>query len=254
MKIRKVRNSFVTIVDQKLTRDDRLSWKARGIFFYLWSQADNWDFNATEVSRHATDGRKSLDTGLDELERFGYLKRERKRNKLGQLTTSDWQLSDLPVEAWIKDRAKPIPENRKLDQPISGFPNLDNPNLENGEQSKHQEKITSNVSKGSSSSNYINIYFKQIRQKPTKEQFDRLDFLAKKFKDPLAVRLILQSALDAANPSVRYAEICLQRYIRQGKLTAEAVKKDILDFKASNLTGIADEQLPTIPVFKLMDQ
>ena len=253
MRIKKIRHEHVTIVNQQLSRDSRLTWKARGIFIYLWSQSDNWDFNAKEVATHAKDGRKALDSGLNELEKFGYLKRTRKRNRLGRLGNSEWLLSDKPVKEWLKKSESPNSENRKQVPPNSGFPNLDNPTLENGNQSKHQTEVNINRSIGSSSSSYIDIYFKQIRQKPTENQIKRIKHLANQFQDELAVKLILESALDAANPSVRYAEVCLQRYIRQGKTNAEAVKKDILDFKAGNQVGMSDEPLPTIPMFKLKD-
>lgn len=148
MRIRKFKSEHVTILSQDLSRDSRLSWKARGIFLYLWSQSDNWDFNAKEVATHAKDGRKALDSGLDELKKFGYLKRARKRNKLGRLGNSEWLLSDTPVKEWLEKSESPNSENREQVPPNSGFPNLDNPNLENptlenGNQRYHQEKITS---------------------------------------------------------------------------------------------------------------
>lgn len=252
MKIRKVRKNFVTIVDQRLTRDDRLSWKARGIFYYLWSQADNWDFNATEVSRHATDGRKSLDTGLDELERFGYLKRERKRNKLGQLTTSDWQLSDLPVEAWIKDRAKPIPENRKLDQPISGFPNLDNPNLENGEQSKHQEKITSKEDNIKlNNNNNLYLYLHELRLQPSDGQMKRFLKISDGISEDLIKYSIELTDMYADKPSLKYAGAIIKQWKRLGiKSLQEAKRREMImnDDDQGDLNGVH------IPIFKLMDQ
>ena len=131
MKIKKVQNSYVTIVDQKFARDERLHWKSRGVFLYLWSQADNWDFNMNEVARHAPDGLAALKTALDELEKYGYLKRERIRDDLGHLKNAEWKLSDSPI----------------FDFPILDKPILDFPILGNCTQSKHQVEVTSNVSK-----------------------------------------------------------------------------------------------------------
>lgn len=72
--IKRTQNNYTNVSNQVI-RDERLSWKARGIFVYLWSQADNWQFYVSEVAKHATDGRESLQNGLKELEEFGYLKR-----------------------------------------------------------------------------------------------------------------------------------------------------------------------------------
>lgn len=122
VRIRKDISNHVTIVDQQLVRDSSLSWKARGIFLYLWSQSKEWDFNELEVMRHATDGRDSLRTGLKELEEHGYLERERNRNGKGQVSSSKWVLHE-----------KPMFENPMQDGSMQG----------NGTQRSHQEKIPS---------------------------------------------------------------------------------------------------------------
>ena len=55
VRIKRDRSNHITIVDQDLIRDSRLSWKARGIFTYLWSQSESWEFNEVEVAKHSTD-------------------------------------------------------------------------------------------------------------------------------------------------------------------------------------------------------
>ncbi|MBB1078936.1 conserved phage C-terminal domain-containing protein [Limosilactobacillus sp. STM2_1] len=93
--IKRTQNNYTNVSNQ-LIRDDRLSWKARGIFIYLWSQADNWQFYVSEVAKHATDGRESLQNGLKELEEFGYLKRVNRQNNGGKFSGMEWILSDIP--------------------------------------------------------------------------------------------------------------------------------------------------------------
>ena len=111
-KIKKHYEKRYTVTDNQLIEDNRLSWKARGIFTYLWAQSDDWDFYEVEVTKHAPDGRDSLRTGLKELEKFGYLKRTIKRDK-GRFNKYDWILSDTPM----------------LDFPNSEKPNSENPTL-----------------------------------------------------------------------------------------------------------------------------
>ena len=84
-----------TNTSNKVIRDERLTWKARGIFNYLWSQADNWQFYVAEIANHAKDGVKSTRSGLDELEKYGYLKRINRHNKSGSFDGMDWILSDI---------------------------------------------------------------------------------------------------------------------------------------------------------------
>ncbi|CAH0417495.1 conserved phage C-terminal domain-containing protein [Periweissella fabaria] len=115
VRVNKVEAVNYTVVSNRLAQDHTLSWKARGIFLYIYSQSDNWDFYETEVSKHATDGRDSLRTGLDELEKAGYLKRTRTRNDKGQLVSSVWEISSSPMS--IKPTLnKPMLENPMLDK------------------------------------------------------------------------------------------------------------------------------------------
>ena len=122
VRIKKDNSNHVVIIDQNFARDSSLTWKARGIFVYLWSQSEEWDFNEVEVTRHAADGRDSLRAGLKELEEHGYLEREREQDKLGRVRSTRWILHENPVL-----------ENPIQDKPVQG----------NGTQRSHQEKISS---------------------------------------------------------------------------------------------------------------
>ena len=120
MKIKKVYQKSFTTVDNTVLNDTNLSWKAKGLFVYLWSQADEWDFYETEVVKHSTDGLSSLKSGIKELEKQGYLKRERKRDDKGHFKENNWILSE-----------KPILENRMLDNRMLENSTLTNTNNNN---------------------------------------------------------------------------------------------------------------------------
>lgn len=115
VRIRKEYSKGFTTTSNTIIRDERLTWKARGIFNYLWSMPDDWDFYAKEVAKHAKDGIHSLDSGLDELAEYGYLERTRLRDKKGRFGAPVWVLHDDPVND---------------QKPKCGFPILDNPILE----------------------------------------------------------------------------------------------------------------------------
>lgn len=91
--IKKDRGNY-TNVSNTLIRDKRLSWKARGIFIYLWSQANEWQFYVSEIATHATDGERALRSGIKELETYGYLKRVHSHSDSGSFDGMDWVLSD----------------------------------------------------------------------------------------------------------------------------------------------------------------
>lgn len=112
-RIKKLRQKGFTIVDNTVIEDTELSWKAKGVFLYLWSKSDDWQFYEVEVTKHAKDGRDSLRSALKELETRGYLKRTRNRNDKGQVTNADWILSEKPM---LKNSTQenPIQENDTL--------------------------------------------------------------------------------------------------------------------------------------------
>lgn len=114
--IKKYNNKF-TIISNNAVQDNRLSWKARGIFTYLWSMPDDWNFYETEVAKHAIDGRDSLRSGLVELKKYGYLKSERERLSNGRLGSSIWILNDNPKSK--VENPSPVSENTTQGLPVS---------------------------------------------------------------------------------------------------------------------------------------
>lgn len=95
--IKKYQKRFTTI-DNGVLNDTSLSWKAKGLFAYLWSKPDDWDFYEIEIAKHSSDGRSSLRAGIKELEGRGYLTRSRQRSTDGKLGGTDWILSENPMQ------------------------------------------------------------------------------------------------------------------------------------------------------------
>lgn len=163
-KIKKVYKQKYTVIDNAVIEDTKLSWKAKGLFTYLWSRPDNWNFYVSEVAKHAKGSRDQVMTGLEELETAGYLLRSRKRDKNGRLTSeNEWLLSQEPNTAWITEAAEkkakkkgkvktkkkqtfikavynfslPKSENPTLEKPTLEKPTLENPTLLNTNQTKY---------------------------------------------------------------------------------------------------------------------
>ncbi|MGO4925370.1 DnaD domain protein [Ligilactobacillus ruminis] len=128
MRVEKMKRSGFTIINNGVLNNTQLSWKAKGLFAYLWSQSDSWDFYEVEVLKHSTDGRASLRAGLKELEEHGYLKRYRKRDDKGILRESKWILSEQPMFDFPK-LDKPTLDNRTLTSTNQNNTNLNNTNL-----------------------------------------------------------------------------------------------------------------------------
>ena len=178
-KIKKVYEKSYTVIDNHVIQDTKLSWKAKGLFVYLWSQSDEWNFYEKEVVKHSSDGISGLRSGLAELEKYGYLKRERKRSK-GQVKESIWTLSETPNLDFLKQE-KPDLEKPKQEKPKLEKPKQENRTLINTNQNKYQDKqvrketITKSLSKGERERdkgivkmllNYLDIFAEQWHSKP----------------------------------------------------------------------------------------
>ncbi len=67
-------NPYV-MLNKQFINDASLSWKAKGILTYMLSKPDDWVFYTDEIIKNATDGIKSLNSGIKELKEAGYMKR-----------------------------------------------------------------------------------------------------------------------------------------------------------------------------------
>lgn len=95
--IKEKKNKF-TVTSNVVIEDARLSFKARGLFQYMFAQSDNWQFYESELVNHSDrDGLASVRSGLKELEAFGYLKRTLAQNDKGRFKGYDWLISDEPM-------------------------------------------------------------------------------------------------------------------------------------------------------------
>jgi hypothetical protein len=67
---------FTQVANGVLT-DKRLSAKAKGLYAYLYSKPDGWDFAIERMCLEMADGEYSISEGLRELQQFGFLTRKR---------------------------------------------------------------------------------------------------------------------------------------------------------------------------------
>ncbi|WP_331721522.1 hypothetical protein [Streptomyces sp. NBC_00212] len=123
-----------TQISNALFRDPRISFKAKGLFGLISTHRDGWRVTVAELAKCSTDGRGAVIAGLKELERYGYLARDRARRDDGTLGEAVYAITDMPAHLYdlFGDAAPavPAPQNRRS-QPVSENPALDNPALAN---------------------------------------------------------------------------------------------------------------------------
>ncbi|MFJ3310731.1 hypothetical protein ACIPSA_48885 [Streptomyces sp. NPDC086549] len=104
-----------TQIANGLFRDSRLSFKAKGLFGLISTHRVGWRMSVADLAGRGRDGEAAVKSGLKELEKHGFLLRERERHPDGTLGATAYVITDLPG----------LQHGRS--QPMSGFPPVDNP-------------------------------------------------------------------------------------------------------------------------------
>lgn len=89
-----------TQVANEVLNDKRLSAKAKGLYAYLFSKPEGWNFATKRIHADFNDGEKSIISGIKELEDLGYLTRKK--------------VSDRRMDYNLKHSSVPTAENRLL--------------------------------------------------------------------------------------------------------------------------------------------
>lgn len=88
-----------TQIQNIILQDNRLTLKARGLFVYMWSLPDDWNFTEESLAKKLVEGRKAVRSAIQELIQFGYLYREQEKSNTGKfITTTIYQLFENPVD------------------------------------------------------------------------------------------------------------------------------------------------------------
>ncbi|MFJ2174359.1 hypothetical protein ACIOHE_15775 [Streptomyces sp. NPDC087851] len=135
-----------TQIRNAVFRDARLSAKAMGIFGNISTHRDGWGITPESISAQMRDGVDAVKSGLRELERLGYLQRERERRPNGTLGASSYFITDQPELIAESPSSEPEVENPPVDeppvdQPPQGEPAVDQPAVDD----QPHKKITNST-------------------------------------------------------------------------------------------------------------
>jgi len=85
-----------TVMNNTFLRDNKLSWKAKGLFAYILSLPEDWKIYLNELQTHATDGETSLRSAIKELINNGYIVQKRLKDDKGRWASYVYQIIENP--------------------------------------------------------------------------------------------------------------------------------------------------------------
>lgn len=109
-------------------RNKNLSLRAKGLLSLMLSLPDNWNYTIKGLTALSKDGRDSVISALKELEKEKYIIRRRLRNAKGQVTITEYIISETPITD-LPTQVKPT-----QGKPVQGKPVQVNPTQSNTNQ------------------------------------------------------------------------------------------------------------------------
>lgn len=97
---KRVKSDF-TIVPNSILRDDRLSFRARGVMAFVLSFQDDWIIHLDWIKKQGREGREAVRATMKELVALGYCRKlivQSPHN--GRLTETRWQFTDSPSDGF----------------------------------------------------------------------------------------------------------------------------------------------------------
>ena len=228
-----------TVMSNHHLRNQQISLKAKGLLSQILSLPPDWDYSLAGLAAINMEGIDAVRDAVKELEKAGYITRERVRGPDGKLQGSIYVI-----------REEPVTEKPMLENPTQVMPILENPTTGPPAQDKPTElrKEVINTEKQNKDCTEYSSY--QIRDGPQEEadkmRLDReayrelimenieYDFLIRDFRDSDEVDELIEIMLDA---------ICSTRstiVVRGENMPKEVVKSRLLKLNSEHIRYVLD--------------
>lgn len=190
-----------TQIKNEVLENKKLSLKAKGMFCYLYSKPEDWDFSTERIVKVSSDGSRSTIGAIKELEEAGYL--TRKRLKTGKV---EYHLTFEPNVQNAQEETEPDVQNAKETK----RPNDETHDVSNKEDNTNTEEETNTSLSASGKESSL--------EKEVAEVIDTLKNLnpaykllfARKPQRESCKRLLQQHGLEKVKRAIQYLEHCVQ--------------------------------------------
>lgn len=172
------KNHNYTVLSNYHFKEKTMSLKAKGLLSLMLSLPDDWDYSTEGLAKLSSDGITAVRSALQELEKFGYLVRERIREN-GRI--SDW-IYNIYEQPNISETQEV--ENQRVE----------NQTLENNRQLNTKELNTKSISKDIDNKNTKNNnlnFFGSATKKPKQNLYGQCIALINDFTEDENIRQLL---------------------------------------------------------------
>ena len=166
------------VIPNSILNDKTLSAKAKGLWVYLQSKPENWNFSTERIANDFSDGITAIRSGLQELENAGYLIREADRSE-GKFNGYDYTLTDEPM----------------LGKPSSENPPTVNPSTENLQDISNIEYSKKEIVKkreNTQAFDFLKKHYKSnldVFEMQNKKNVERWDDMIQNFNDRMEIEV-----------------------------------------------------------------
>ncbi len=112
-----------TVMSNHHLRNENLSLKSKGLLSMMLSLPENWNYTTRGLASICKEGTDSIGSALKELERAGYIVRNRLRDEKGKIVDVEYVIYETPH----------LPENSVPHTPLpdTAYPDTENPDMDN---------------------------------------------------------------------------------------------------------------------------
>lgn len=267
------KNKNYTTISNHHLQDRNLSLKAKGLLTLILSLPPDWDMTLKGLVSLSGDGVDSVRSGIQELEKAGYLRRSRSRNNLGQLLCTEYTIYEHAVtenvasETEIDDNLNIIYSEEshvgksdvdkntteKIENSQIGFSNIGKPYIGKSNTIKYlNDKDTNNINNYP----YQSTYSSKLCREPKENSIDEMEKAQTLYEERKAYEEIIKQNIaydllsEQKETSRDFLDLCVQvmvdavtsnkPYIKiKGQdIPKEAVKSVLLKLDDENISYV----------------
>lgn len=267
------KNKNYTTISNHHLQDRNLSLKAKGLLTLILSLPPDWDMTLKGLVSLSGDGVDSVRSGIQELEKAGYLRRSRSRNNLGQLLCTEYTIYEHAVtenvasETEIDDNLNIIYSEEshigksdvdkntteKIENSQIGFSNIGKPYIGKSNTIKYlNNKDTNNINNYP----YQSTYSSKLCREPKENSIDEMEKAQTLYEERKAYEEIIKQNIaydllsEQKETSRDFLDLCVQvmvdavtsnkPYIKiKGQdIPKEAVKSVLLKLNDENISYV----------------